>query len=257
MNKKYRGVGMQYDYLAEIYDKRMVNRDEVAYNSWFRNMETLVERNNFSPKSVLDLCCGTGLSTFPWARKGLEVYGIDMSKRMLEQARRTNKKEDLKVKFVQGKAQELYLDKKFDLVTSVFDSLNHILNKAELQECFDRVYKTLNKPGVFMFDMNTEFKHRWLNGRTHLFEGDGFYVVSKPTYDKKRKLANFREIYLIKRGNVYEHLEENIKETNHTPKELKKMLSRAGFKSIKAYDAFTLEKTWKETNRVMFEAWKV
>ncbi len=249
---------MQYDSLAEIYHERMLKNaeDSLAHQTWMLNMEKVMLKNRFRPKSLLDLCCGTGLSTFPWVGKGLEVYGVDISKPMIDQAMRIAKRDNLAVLFLQQDATKLNMHRKFDAVTSVFDALNHILKKSELQECFKGVHEILNKGGIFMFDMNTEAKQAWLHGRTRMEEFDNFSVISTPTYNKEKKLANFKEVYFIKRGKFYERREENIKETNHRPEEIKRMLRKAKFKRISFYDADTLKKANRKTYRILYVAWK-
>lgn len=250
---------MQYDNLAEVYNERMLRRAEESkmHTTWLNNMEKLMKRGNLKPKSLLDIGCGTGLSTFRWALKGIESYGVDISKPMLDMAMRVAKNESIPALFLQQDMTKLNMHRTFDAVTSVFDAMSHVLKGADLQETFVRVFYSLNKKGVFMFDMNTEYRLQWLHGRTKLDSYDNFYVISRPTYNKELKLANFNEVYFIKRGKLYEMVEENIRERSYPVTEVKRMLKKAGFKKVAAYDAETLKRVNRKTYRVMYVGWKV
>ena len=45
-------------------------------------------------------------------------------------------------------------------VVSVCDSMNYILEEADLREVFSRVHEYLEEDGVFIFDLNTVYKYR-------------------------------------------------------------------------------------------------
>src|SRR5882672_9472765 len=80
--------------------------------------EDFIGRLHLKPGTkVLDVACGTGNQSIPAARAGAEVIGLDIATNLLEQARERGRKENLKITFVEGDAEEIPYDKaQFDVV---------------------------------------------------------------------------------------------------------------------------------------------
>lgn len=70
---------------------------------------------NLSPNSkILDVATGTGAQAYALAKRGFDVIGFDLSKEMLEQAKR-KQSNGLKLKFIHGDATKLpFNDNSFD-----------------------------------------------------------------------------------------------------------------------------------------------
>jgi len=84
--------------------------------------ESFVARMTLEPGArVLDIACGTGNVTIPLARRGVVVTGLDMTPRLLEEARARATREGLHIRFDEGFAETLpYPDASFDVVVSMF-----------------------------------------------------------------------------------------------------------------------------------------
>ncbi len=73
---------------------------------------------------VLDVACGTGNESLPAARARAEVTGLDLAPNLLEQARARAQKENLKIRFLEGDAEDLPFEAaEFDVVLSVFGAM--------------------------------------------------------------------------------------------------------------------------------------
>jgi SAM-dependent methyltransferase len=93
-------------------------------------------------KKVIDLGCGTGRISKILSKRGAEVYGIDISKEMINIA----KKEDLKSKYFVGDISNLpkILKKnKFDLALALLVFL--YLDKKKMQKSLIEISKILKK----------------------------------------------------------------------------------------------------------------
>jgi len=100
------------------------------------------------PARILDLCCGTGQIAGRLAELGYEVTGLDGSAAMLSFARHNAPA----ARFLQADVRNFTLPEgtgPFDLVVSSFDSLNHILTLAELNQVFRNVERSLTPGGLF------------------------------------------------------------------------------------------------------------
>jgi 2-polyprenyl-3-methyl-5-hydroxy-6-metoxy-1,4-benzoquinol methylase len=90
-----------------------------------KSAEVFVDRLKIQPGArVLDVACGTGNLAIPAARKGAQVWGIDIATNLLEQARERASAEGLAAVFEAGDAEQLpHPDAHFDLVMSMFGAM--------------------------------------------------------------------------------------------------------------------------------------
>ena len=73
---------------------------------------------------VLDVACGAGQLSFPAARAGAAVTGIDIATNSIEQAQSRAKAEGLTIRFEEGDAEDLpYEDAAFDVVFSLIGAM--------------------------------------------------------------------------------------------------------------------------------------
>lgn len=100
-------------------------------------------------KKVLDLGCGFGWHSMYAVENGAEyVLGLDISHRMLEEARRRNS--SYKIEYRECSIEEYeYPEGKFDFVISNL-ALHYVRN---LSDVFKNVYKTLVSGGCFLFNI--------------------------------------------------------------------------------------------------------
>ena len=94
----------------------------IARTIGLREAESFVARMGLEPDArVLDIACGTGNVTIPLARRGVVATGLDMTPRLLEEARARAAREGLPIRFDEGFAETLpYPDASFDVVVSMF-----------------------------------------------------------------------------------------------------------------------------------------
>jgi ubiquinone/menaquinone biosynthesis C-methylase UbiE len=90
-----------------------------------RRGEEFVARLGLRPgMKVLDVACGTGNQSIPAARTGAEVTAVDIATNSLEQARKRADAEGLKIRFIEGDAEDLPAETaQFDVVCSMFGAM--------------------------------------------------------------------------------------------------------------------------------------
>lgn len=100
-------------------------------------------------KTVLDLGCGYGWHCAFAAEQGAaRVLGLDLSKRMIEEAKKRNTEKQIQYS-VCGIEEYEYPEAVWDCVVSNL-ALHYI---ADLETIFQLVYRTLKPDGVFIFNM--------------------------------------------------------------------------------------------------------
>jgi SAM-dependent methyltransferase len=73
---------------------------------------------------VLDVACGSGTMAIEAAKRGADVFGIDIVEDLIRQAKEMAAAEGVKAEFITGDAEEMpYDDNKFDYVLSVFGAM--------------------------------------------------------------------------------------------------------------------------------------
>src|SRR5690348_11958560 len=110
-----------YEGFARFYDR--VEEDAPLRSA--RWVATQMSRHRPGARDVLELGCGTGavLAALP---SELVKVGVDQSPAMLDVARRRG----VDAEFHEGDLTRLALDRRFDVVFCVFDTLNHVAERS-------------------------------------------------------------------------------------------------------------------------------
>lgn len=104
---------------------------------------------DFTDKEVLDLGCGYGWHCkFAVEQGARKVLGLDLSQKMIEEAKRRNRGEGILYR-VCGIEEYEYPEAAWDCVVSNL-ALHYI---EDLDSIFKKVYRTLKENGIFLFNI--------------------------------------------------------------------------------------------------------
>lgn len=238
-----------YDGFAEFYDKYWTMHIPELFEEALNDLlfTEIQDKSN-----ILELCCGTGNVANIISNRGYNVTGIDGSTAMINKAKLKNQK----VNFLVDDARSFNLDKKFQAVTCLFDSINHMLSEEDLLKVFNSVYDHLDDNGIFIFDSNSENSliESEYSDFTKVTDDSIFIVLSK--YNKKTKFMKYNVTYLLKDNKEIEtnnissdKLQYNglwqrydlvINEKYYPNKLIEKLLKQVGFKNITVRDATSI-----------------
>ncbi|WP_372712754.1 class I SAM-dependent methyltransferase [Ilyobacter sp.] len=138
-----------YQEFAKVYDKFMEFAD---YDGWHDFVSYVIEGNNPNAKTLLDLGCGTGEVLKRFVGE-YECTGVDLSEEMLSVAEDKLKNLDKNVQLLCQNMKDLSLDRKYDIVISLFDTVNHLVSIGDLEKLFEKIKKHLETDGVYIFDV--------------------------------------------------------------------------------------------------------
>ena len=232
--------------VAKYYDKLM---NGIPYLSWTQYYLTLLKQQKKQPKTMLDICCGTGSMVHILTKKGYEVEGVDISKQMIEEARNKAHNNKLSIKYHQADVTQFNLNKKFDAAYSFFDSLNYIIYPDKLQNAFKNIAKHLKPNGSFIFDMNTAFAYETdMFDQIDLRESAELKYKWVGDYDSDSKTIQV-EMNFWHEG---KHFTEEHIQRAYSLEEIIEYLTNAGFTSITAYDSYTLNEPHSKSDRIHF-----
>lgn len=251
----------QYGDVAAIYDALMVG---VPHGAWLSRIEKEARKRGLSPRSALDCACGTGLVThLLWERGYKPLVGFDLSPQMIAIARtkaqawKTTPVRPAPRFEVQNAATLDLRGETFDLIVSLFDSLNYILESSDLQAAFHRLYAHLAPGGMIAFDMNAP-----LALETDLFTQSNHFGPVRHDwaahYDPDTKLCRVDmdfEIDDFETGEVRYFTETHIQRA-HDPDDVTQYLKNAGFVRIESFGNYGERAPSPKSDRILWVAEK-
>lgn len=221
--------------LARVYDAIFA---DVEYDDWcefaLETLHSLGWLENPKGTTMLDVACGTGSSSVPYVRRGLVVSGADISADMLEVARSKLPE----VTFYQQGFLELQLDKRFELITCVFDSLNNLLSLTDLELALQKIRAHLTPNGIFVFDCNTPLgvTDLWddneFMGDVTLPDGSAHYHWTHQALESDLGEVTAQIWLMDTQGALLEEFTEIHLERGFSPAQLTSALHKAGFSDV-------------------------
>lgn len=252
--------GCSYTAFAYVYDELM---DNVPYDTWAEYLTGLLKEYGVPEGLVCELGCGTGQMTRRLAAAGYDMIGIDLSEDMLEVARTYEDEEFAHpILYLQQDMRSFELYGTVAAVVSLCDSMNYITSREELLDVFRLVNNYLDPGGVFIFDLNTEYKYRELLGDTTIAENrEEVSFIWENLYDAETHLNEYCLTLFAKaeegeegEAPLYEKYEEVHLQRAYSLEEIKELLSEAGLKFLAAYDVLTHEAPGAECERMYIVA---
>ncbi|MCL2285047.1 MAG: class I SAM-dependent methyltransferase [Firmicutes bacterium] len=241
---------------AQVYDRLMTN---VPYEKWGNYIDGILKQKLAKEESplVVDLACGTGTMTLFLANKNYDMIGVDISADMLAEAQQKSYEAGHNILFLAQDMRKLDLFGTVDAIVSVCDGINYILTPDEIAAVFKRVRLFLNPAGVFIFDMNTEYKFKNLFGRRS-FEAkteNGPAYEWDNNYDENIKINEY-SVRFYPDGNFDSDnfFTEIHRQRAYECQDIIVMLNEAGFSKVSACHNYTHEPAKPDSPRITFIA---
>jgi ubiquinone/menaquinone biosynthesis C-methylase UbiE len=238
-----------YSSFALYYDELTGNVDYAGRADYLCRLLT---RMNHSSGITLDLACGTGSLTLELKKRGIDVYGIDGSAAMLSVAQQKAAEQGMSVLFLCQQMQGIDLYGTVDTVVCTLDSINHLTSEKDVLAAFRRVSLFLNPDGLFVFDMNTLYKHRTvLSNHIFVYDTDPVYCVWQNHFEEKTDRVGIQLDFFARDGGVYRRSSEHFFERAYEPRKIGELLKTAGLETIAVYDDMSFEPSQPESERLV------
>ena len=256
-------TGDSYTNFASVYDTFM---DNVPYDEWAEYVTGILKEHGITEGLVCELGCGTGQMTRRLADAGYEMIGIDLSAEMLDVAREAeyDRVEDLEqsILYLQQDMCEFELYGTVAAIVSLCDSMNYITDEESLLQVFRLVNNYLDPGGLFLFDMNTEYKYKELLGNTTIAENrEDASFIWENFFDEETGINEY-DLTIFKKADLElededgstEALFERFTETHlqkaYSFDTIKRLLAEAGMEFVAVYGAGTKEAPKKDCERM-------
>ena len=240
-----------YQSFSRFYDNLTFNVD---YEKRADYIQSVLSLYGHDAGLTLDLACGTGSLTLALKRRGVDIFGVDGSQEMLSEAMAKAYDAEESILYLCQRMERLDLYGTIDTCICTLDSLNHITDPAVLQKVFDRVALFMNPGGMFVFDVNTVYKHQnILADNTFVYDTDDVYCVWQNSLEENNIVKI--ELDLFERaGEAYYRSSESFCERAYAVDELKQMLGNVGFETLAVYHDMTTEPLREDSDRAIFVA---
>lgn len=153
------------------------------------------------PETLLDLGCGTGRHAVEFARRGIAVTGVDLSADMIamsEDVLAAHAFLEPMPQLGQGDALTVRLQKKFDVVVSLFHVMSYQTTEESLLAALETAKHHLRPGGLFFFDF-------WY--------GPG--VLTDPPTSRQKRLED-SEISVMRTAEPNHRVADNVVEVHYT-----------------------------------------
>jgi len=223
-----------YGHSAKFYDLDNKQRNDVPFYCAYAKAG-----------AVLELACGTGRVSIPLAENGAQVHGLDLSPGMLgvfrEKLAQQSDEIQSRVELTEGNMADFNLGKQFPLIIIPFRSFQVLTQEEDIAGCLQCVKEHLTTDGKFIvncFNPGVSMR-KWMERygkEAVVWERDG---VMRKTYgrpiDLKNQVIYPVFVYEMEHG---ERIEEPLELKYYYPRQLKKILRKAGFKIVEQYGSF-------------------
>ena len=246
---------MAYSVFAEFYDGLTAN---VSYSEMADYILEIFKKFGCETGVMLDLACGTGSLAIELKNRGVDVFGADMSVDMLAQAQQKSADRELDIMFIRQKMQSLDLWGEIDSCVCTLDSISHLQGIADVEKTIRGVAKYLAAGGLFVFDVNTPYKHEQILGNnTFVYDTDDVFLVWQNTYREKDCSVKIELDFFAPDGDKYERFSESFREFAYPTSNIKRLLEDADFEVLAVYDEGTFNEPNEQSQRVTFAAKKL
>lgn len=237
-----------YTSFAQVYDLFM---DNIPYEEWASYVKELLAEQGVEQGLVLDLGCGTGSLTELLAEAGYDMIGVDCSEDMLEMALEKRERSGQDILYLLQDMREFELYGTVRAVVSICDSMNYLLEYEDLVQVMRLANNYLDPGGVFIFDLNTEYKYRKLMGDSTFAEArEESSFIWENFYDQEERVNEYALTLFIKEGELYRRFEETHYQKCYSLEEIRQAAQEAGMEFVAAYDAFTHDAPKDESERI-------
>ena len=210
-----------YSRLAGIYDEIVI---DPCHERWASFLDALWSGDPEGVRTVLDVCCGTGLLAQELIARGYRVVGVDASEAMLDVARERLGPE---VVLSRMTLPGLTVEGVFDAAVCTFDGLNY-LTPEELRRTMGEVAVHLRPGGWLVFDLHTDRMMEFtLSNPVVAGEADGNAFVIHSVVDPGARTCDTRiELTRARDGDPFS---EQHRQYFHAEAEVGAALHEAGF----------------------------
>lgn len=243
-----------YSAFARYYDELTANIDYVKRGEYFHSL--ISKFGKTEGKILLDLACGTGSISEVMAELGYDVIGVDNSDEMLGIAIEKKFDKGLNIQYLCQDMRKIDMFGTVDVTICALDSINHLSSLNDVRKVFEGVAFFSEIGGLFIFDVNTLYKHRKiLADNTFTYETDNVYCIWENTLDADTDEVRMHlEFFEREENGMYSRSSDEFSEKAYSESDIEKLLEECGFELLVKYGDDTYEAPAETAQRIVYAA---
>ncbi|MBQ8960717.1 MAG: class I SAM-dependent methyltransferase [Ruminococcus sp.] len=243
-----------YSVFARYYDELTANIDYKGRAAYFGE---LIKRFNKTDNNILlDLACGTGSISEEMARQGFDVIGVDLSDEMLGIAIEKKFDSGLQIQYLRQDMRTIDMFGTIGVTLCALDSINHLASPEDVRQVFERVALFAEPQGLFIFDVNTLYKHREvLANNTFTYETDRVYCVWENSLDPKTDEVRMDLVFFEQEENgLWSRSSDSFSEKAYSEELIERLLDESGLDLVAKYGEDSFEPPKPDSQRIVYVA---
>lgn len=237
---------------AQFYDRLTLN---VGYKERAEYIERLLAHFGHESGVTLDLACGTGSLTLELFKRGFDIFGADASSEMLSVAQQKAYENDAQILYICQKMQSLNLYSSINTCLCTLDSINHLTKPENVKKTFAGVAKYLEKDGLFVFDVNTIYKHQEvLAENCFVYDTDDVFCSWQNRQLENNTVEITLDFFIPEENGSYIRSTECFAERAYSDEDLTMWLEQVGLKVKAIYGDMTFDEPKSDCQRKIFVA---
>ncbi len=240
-----------YGIFAEFYDVLTNNIDYKKRACYFDSLVREYIGDYRQGILLLDLACGTGSLSEEFDELGYDVIAVDNSQEMLGVAMDKKFDSGRNIQYLCQDMRRLDMFGTIDVTVCALDSLNHLDSIDDVRKVFERVHLFCEPDGLFIFDINTEYKHKVILGNnTYIYDTDDVYCVWQNSCKDSR--VKIELDFFVPENGTYKRYEECFYENAYPLEDINSILEDVGFEVLLCSDDDSRNAVCETTQRAVY-----
>ncbi|MCW3980379.1 MAG: class I SAM-dependent methyltransferase [Candidatus Bathyarchaeota archaeon] len=231
-------AGFLFDQLNEFW--------AAIADAQFTKEETIFITKLIGPDGlILDLCCGTGRHSILLSKKGLDIVGLDLSRKLLKIAKKKQKDNNVAVSFIRGEMRHLpFRNGAFVATISMFTSYGYLPSAEEDLKSMKEVTRILQPNGLFLIDVANREHLIEVFKKKDWGEFPDFFMLEKRSLDTEQSSLHSRWILIDKKSRTERTFIHNLRLYSY--QKLRSMLSKIGMRIETVYGEYDHRQKFSE-----------